>query len=164
MTRILLTMSRKQYTRRKHIPPTVKAVLKFANWFAAAFSFVTLLSHIILIPCYECTFRFISVFENTLFRIGECLSLLRSPDCHGWGGHGWDNWQHHQFSECLMASFAIYQWCHPDGRIITERRWKEWRALLRRWREYWWISASRSLNIIVPFSCVYKFIFDYHYI
>ena len=44
MTRILLTMSRKQYTRRKHIPPTVKAVLKFANWFAAAFSLVTLLS------------------------------------------------------------------------------------------------------------------------
>ena len=42
MARILLKMSRKQFTKRRDMPPTVKQILNFITVFTAAFTFLTI--------------------------------------------------------------------------------------------------------------------------
>ena len=112
---------------------------------------------------YECIPLYLHA--NSRFSSGSLIATYCVIAGLPWSAaHGRDNGSNCLLWGCLVVAIWHHRCCYTYCYIVRERRREEWRALLRRWREYWWISASRSLNIIVPFSCVYKFIFDYHYI
>ena len=87
-------------------------------------------------PLSLCKFAF---FSGLLIAINCVIAGLP------WSAaHGGDNGSNCLLWGCLVVAIWHHRCCYTYCYIVRERRREEWLALLRRWREYWWISASRS--------------------